>query len=244
MMRLDLQRLGAVCAVLYAPLVVVSIAAIGGTGQLSANGAVEFLPILDANKSLAAAASILFIVMPLLLAVAGMALFLMLDRRESIAWLVVFGFVGGGLSILYRGFIWLAMTLELAPAYVHADASQQTSLAAVGNTLQVFSFGADMVGAVLVAGIGVLICSVLMLRQGIGPRWLGWLGIAAALVGGWLTLLTKNSEVAAAISGIGDLAWVLWIAAAGVIAWRTAPPPVAQAPDRAQPQHNPQAAIG
>jgi hypothetical protein len=243
MMRLDLQRLGAVCAVLYAVLVVVTLGAFASTGVANADGGSEFLPLLDANRTLGAAISIMFVVMPLLLLVAGMGLFLLVSRGEPMAWLGAVGFVGGGLLIMYRGFVWLAMTLELAPAYVHADATEQASLAAVGDTLKAFSSGATLFGAVLIAGIGMLIYSVLMYRQGIGPRWLAWLGIFAALVGGWLTLLTKSSDVAAAISGIGNVAAFLWIGAVGLMAWRS-PAPLAPASDRAQPRRDPQAAIG
>lgn len=248
-MRPDVQRIGAACALAYAVLVWVTLGLYGSTGADKAHDAVDFLPLLDANRGAAVTSSILFAVMPVIIAVAGIGLFSLLRDGGPMAWLALFGFVGGGLSIVYRGFIWLAMTLELAPAYVGADASGKATLAAVGDTLAVFSAGATMVGAVLIAGIGVLASAILMRQLAIGPRWLVWLGVFGALVGGWLTLLTKVSDVAATISGIGNVAVFIWFAAAGIIAWR-APMPLAEASRpapasaRAQPSRDPEPAIG
>lgn len=219
----DLQRIAGACAVLYSLLVVLSVTLLLGSEFAKAHGAAQFLPALAREKQLAAGLSILFVIMPLLLAVAGMGLFQMLRHAGSITWLALFGFVGGGLAIVYRGFTYLAMTLELAPAYVSADAAEKSTLAAVGDTLQVFALGADMVGAVLIGGIGTLICALVMLQKRIGPRWLAWLGIAVAFVGGWLTLLTRTSETARHISFIGNVGFFFWMAGAGILTWRSSP---------------------
>lgn len=248
MIRLDLQRIGAACAIAYALLLVAALAGLTSIGFAAANGADEFLPVLAAHQTVAGAVSIMFIIMPLLEVAVGMGFFRMLYRGESIAWLVLFGFVGGGLSLVCRGFTWLAMTLQLAPAYVQADAAGKSSLAAVGDTLRAFAMSADMVGAVLVGGIGVLLVSVLMHRYGVGPRWLAWLGIFAALAGGWLELLTEVSDVAAAINAVGSLGYIVWMVIAGLVAWRT-PASVAEKSDhgssqRRQPEPNLEAAVG
>jgi hypothetical protein len=220
-MRPDVQRIGATCAIVYAVLLVVTLSLYASTGADKANRAVEFLPLLDANQGAAETVSILFAVMPVIIAVAGIGFFSLLRDGGPMAWLALFGFVGGGLSIVYRGFVWLAMTLELAPAYIHADAAGQATLAAVGDTLRVFSAGATMVGAVLIAGIGVLASAIVMRQMSIGPRWLVWLGVFGAFVGGWLTLLTKASDVAATVSGVGNVTVFVWFVAVGIIAWRT-----------------------
>lgn len=243
MIRLDVQRFGSACAIAYAVLVLIAAGIAVGSGVAGANGAAQFLPILDADRTVAVAASALFVILPLLVAIAGIGLYAMLNRGEAIAWLALFGFVGGGISILYRGFTWMAMTLQLAPAYVHADATGKSFLAAVGDTLQVFAMGADMVGGVLVGGIGVLIVSALMHRQGIGPRWLAWLGILAALVGGWLTLLTPLSPALASISAVGDLAVFVWFLGVGIVAWRR-PAPRAEPSGARRPAPNLEAALG
>lgn len=241
MIRLDLQRVGAACAIAYTVLLIASIAGFGSLGLTTANGAAGYLPVLAAHPTLAGAVSIMFIIMPLLLVVTGMGFFRMIYRGESIAWLVLFGFAGGLLDV-YRGFTWLAMTSQLAPAYVQADVAGKGSLAAVGDTLQAFAVGADIVSAVLVGGIGGLLVALLMRRHGIGPRWLAWLGIFAALVGGWLKLAKEASDVAAAIANVGSLGYILWIVIAGVVAWRTSTPttepPEVGPSERRQPQPN------
>ena len=84
----------------------------------------------------------------------------------------MFGFVGGALLIVYRGAIWLAVASVLAPAYVDAAESTRMTLAIVGATLERFAFVADMVGGVLVAGIGVPLFSLAVLRTGLTPELL------------------------------------------------------------------------
>ncbi len=220
MTRLDLQRVAGACAVLYTVLIVVFSILFLGTEAADAEGAAEFLPVLEEDRELAAVTSGLLVVMPLLIAVAGIGFFHMLQDAGSLTWIALFGFVGGGLAILYRGFAWMAMTLELAPAYVAASAAEKASLAAVGDTLEVFALGADMVGAVLVGGIGVPIFAIAMLQKKIGPRWLAWVGIFSAVVGGWLTLLSRLSEAIEIVTFIGALGFFVWMAGVGIIAWR------------------------
>lgn len=240
MNRFDPQKIGGACAIVYAALVTTSMVLLAHSGIDDAAGAANFLPLLAAHHDLAASLSILFVIMPLLLAVAGIGIFRMV-RGKPLAWLALFGFVAGGLSIVYRGFIWLAMTLELAPAYVRAGSTERITLGAVGDTLRVFSSGATMVGAGLVGGLGVLIFSLLIRQEKIGPRWLVWLGIFSSLIGGFLTLLTPMSHIVASISTIGDLGFFAWIAAVGAIAWRTPARVEPDAPILPPPSRSPQA---
>ena len=224
MTRIELQKIAGACAILYTILIVAFSIIFLGTEVAEADRAAEFLPLLEEDRELGAIAAALLVIMPLLIAVAGIGFFQMLKHAGSLTWIALFGFVGGGLVIMYRGFTWMAMTLELAPAYVEASEVQKVPLAAIGDTLGVFALGADMVGAVLIGGIGVPIFAVAMLKKNIGPRWVAWLGIFGALVGGWLTLLTRMSEATEFISFIGAIAFFMWMVAAGAIAWRTPAP--------------------
>ena len=49
-------------------------------------------------------------------------------------------------------------------------------------------------GGVLVAGMGVLLFSLAILRTTVAPKWVAWLSFPVALLGGWFTLL-GNTDV-------------------------------------------------
>lgn len=134
-------------------------------------------------------------------------------------------FSGGGLLIVYRGSIFVAMVYKLAPAYVGASAGSQSSLAIVGDTPLMFDLVADFIGAALVAGIGLPILCIAILRTALAPRWVAWLGLFAAIAGGWITLLRPVSEVFEIIELVGGLSFFVWMVVMGVVLWR-APEPV------------------
>lgn len=222
MERFSIERVGGLCAILYAALIVVFLILIAGTTDLlDAEGAEEILPILDEDKGISLIAGILFVIMPLLLAVSGMAFFRILQEAGTVTWIALFGFVGGGLAILYRGFTWIAMTLELAPAYAEASGDEKTTYVVIGDTLEAFAAGADVAGGVLIGGVGLLIFSVAMLKTKIGAPWIAWVGIFASFFTGFLTLLSPVSEIIELITLVGFIGFIIWMVAFGIIAWRT-----------------------
>ena len=75
-------------------------------------------------------------------------------------------------------------------------------------------------GAALVAGIGVPIFSLAILRTGFAPRWVAWLGLPVALLDGWLTLVAPFSEVAEVINFLVFPAFWVWMVAVGLALWR------------------------
>ena len=56
------------------------------------------------------------------------------------------------------------------------------------------------------------------------PPWAGWLGVAAAVLGGWFTLLGPVAEVFELINFVGLVALIAWMVAIGVVLWRTPEP--------------------
>jgi len=189
--------------------------------MMEADGARQFLPIMVEQHVLFVAISMLLIVMPLLLAVAGLGFFQMTRFAGTWTWIALFAFLGGASLIIYRGAIWLAVSTVLAPAYNAAADASQSNLAAVGDTLERFALVADMVGGVLVAGIGAPLFSVAAVRDALIQRWVGWLGLMVAVLGGWMTLLTPFSELAGLVSFVGFVGFWIWMAAMGAAVWKT-----------------------
>ena len=228
MERVTLLKVGGACAILYVPVIVVFLVLLLSSDLAEAEGAAEFLPILDEDQGVVAVGSSLLVVAPILVAIAGLGLAYALRPAGSLVWVGGLAFVGGGFALLYRAFVWLAMTFELAPAYVAADESTRETLAIVGDTLDTFSLGADWVGAALIAGIGVPLFSLAILRTGFTYRWVAWLGIPIAVLGGWLTLLIPLSEVFEIITFIVFPAFWVWMVVVGVALWRAPEPASAE----------------
>ncbi len=114
----------------------------------------------------------------------------------------------GGIVLLIRGFILLGIAYELVPEIT--DALRQTGwLVAV-------------VGAVLVFFIGVPLFSITILRTSVLPKWIGWLGVIAALGFCLMALLPLVFSMATP----WFLAWIflVWMVAMGVVLLRLKEP--------------------
>ena len=195
---------------------------------LDAEDAAELLPIMEEDQAIAGTVSWLFVLAPILVAVAGLGFFHALRQAGPLMWIALVTFGGGGFLIVYRGSIFVAMTYELAPAYVAASGGTESTLAIVGDTLLMFAYTADFIGAALIAGIGLPLFCFAILRTKIASKWVAWLGFLGAVVGGWLTFLIPVSEVFEGISIIGGLAFLVWMIVMGVVLWRTPEPSATQ----------------
>ena len=224
--RVSLLKVGGICAILYSIVLVVFFILGAANGLLEPLDAAEVLPLLEENQAVAATGGWILVFAPMLIAVAGLGFFQALRQAGPLMWVALVAFSGGGFLIVYRGFIWLAMTYELAPAYVAAAEGTKSTLAIVGNTLISFASMGDSVGAVLIPGIGVLLFSLAILRTTVAPKWLAWPGFLAALAGGWFTFLgpVAPAEVFEIISLIGLVAWIVWMVAMGITLLRASEP--------------------
>jgi len=220
-----LQKASAVSSVLYVAFVAAFIVLASMIPEvLEGESAAEFLPAVDEDQAIAVAAGWTLAIAPLLIALVGLGLAYWLRDTGPVIWIAGLAFVGGGFSILYRAFMWVAMTYELAPAYVEAEGASQEALAVVGDTLATFTLGADMVGAVLIPGVGVPLFSIALRRASAAGPWLLWIGLIAALVGGWLTLLAPLSGTIELLTFVGFIAFIVWMVCVGAILWRAPSP--------------------
>ena len=112
----------------------------------------------------------------------------------------------------------------MAPAYVAAPQGTKEALAAVGDTLEKFASMAGLVGGVLIGGVGVLLFSLAIPHTSFAPKWVAWLGVFVAVVGGWFTLLDPVLGVFGLISLLGVLAFWVWMLVMGVALWRASEP--------------------
>ena len=113
----------------------------------------------------------------------------------------------GGIFLVFHGFINLGIAYELVPG---TDALSQTDRLAT------------YVGGVLVFFIGVPLFSFAILRTSVVPKWIGWLGVIAAL-GFYLQALLP---LVFSMATPWFLSWVflVWLVAMGVVLLRLKEP--------------------
>ena len=210
-------------ASLSAIAVIAAFIAIAAADLLEAEDAAEILPIMAEHQNAVAIAGSLFVLAPILLAVAGLSFFQALRQAGSVMWVALLAFSGGALLIPERAFIWLALSYKLAPAYADAAESTKSTLIIVGDTLVWIGFMAEVFIGTVIGGIGVLLFSLAVLRTKIAPTWVAWLGVAVAVTA-WFTPLGTTAEVFELIELIGLVGLFVWMVAMGVAVWRAPEP--------------------
>lgn len=125
----------------------------------------------------------------------------------------------------------VALAGHLTSDFASADGAEKASLGSTIKTFADFSQVLNLTGDELLWGVVVPLYAFAILRTRLVPRWIGWLGFVTALFGGWLGLLGVLVP-ALDVSGIGFLAFFVWMASLGVslLRGREAPVNVASAP--------------
>ena len=144
----------------------------------------------------------------LLLMVAALGFYRALRQAGSLPLIAVVATLTGGIVLLLRGFILLGIAYELVPGIT--DALRQTGWLVAG------------VGAVLVFIIGVLLFSFAILRTSVVPKWIGWLGVIAALGFCLMALLPLVFSMATPWF-LGSI-YLVWLVAMGVVLLRLKEP--------------------
>ena len=150
----------------------------------------------------------------LLFMVAALGFYRALRQAGRLPLIAVVATLTGGIFLVFHGFINLGIAYELVPG---TDALSQTDRLAT------------YVGGVLVFFIGVPLFSFAILRTSVVPKWIGWLGVIAAL-GFYLQALLP---LVFSMATPWFLSWVflVWLVAMGVVLLRLKEP---VAPDGAK----------
>lgn len=110
----------------------------------------------------------------------------------------------------------IAVAYELVPGYTAADGAARESIAVTHETLASFALVTNYAGNALNWGLVVPLYAWAILRTGVVPRWIGWLGFVVAFFAGWLGLLGPASSVIEGITTIGFLGFFVFLASMGV----------------------------
>ena len=110
----------------------------------------------------------------------------------------------------------IAMAYELAPAYTEATPAAQNAMAVTADTLAATATATNIAGNFLDWGIAVPLFAVAVLHTEDLPRWIGWLGLAAGLLAGWVGALAPASAAFEALSSIGLLGFFVFLLSLGI----------------------------
>lgn len=213
--RFGVSWVSGLSGVTYVVTVVVAVGLYTATGLFEATSAAEALPVFADSPTSTAIAGWLFVVAPIVLAVAGLGVCVAVRRAGSLVMLGLVAILGGSLLVLIRNVFWLAIGTELASAYAGSSGEVRDTLVAVGDTL--LGFGTilgDQLGGVLIAGVAVPIISVAMLRTRFGWIWLARLGFLVGLTAPF-TFLAPIGEFFELVNLLGFVAFLVWMAAVG-----------------------------
>lgn len=118
----------------------------------------------------------------------------------------------------------IAMAYKLVPGYVDGSRTTKDSLAVTTDVLVETARLLSYVGGVLVFGVVVALYGWAVLKTEVLPRWIGWVGIVAAVFAGWLGAAAPTSRQLEDASFIGIAAFLVWIFAMGIAVLRLRPP--------------------
>ena len=150
----------------------------------------------------------------LLFMVAALGFYRVLRQAGPLPLIAVVATLTGGIFLFFHGFINLGIAYELVPG---TDALSQTDRLAT------------YVGAVLVFFIGVPLFSFAILRTSVVPKWIGWLGVIAAL--GFYLQALLPLVFSMATPWFLSRVFLVWLVAMGVVLLRLKEP---VAPDGAK----------
>jgi hypothetical protein len=150
-----------------------------------------------------------------------------LHRRTDAALRVATYLGAASVVLALIGFLrWVFVVPPLADSYVAGDATTRTAVTAAWMAQHQYG-GAllgEHLGQLLVIVWSVTV-SVLVLRTGVLPRWVGWLGLVAS----GLYLANQGDILATAVPGfpvwdlaglLGSTLWAVWLLALGAVLLR------------------------
>lgn len=214
MENLNLQKISGIAAILTGLVAIVGVVLFGSTDVIDADNGAEMLAAIDADKNVIAPGVWLLTLAPLLLLGALAGIYQKLRGAGDIMRIALIALTVDALFIVLSNILVLGVAYEIATPWVEAGSDAGSDLVVVGDALLTMSIIARVVGDAVGLGIGILLFSLAILKTGLAPKWIGWIGLLAA-VGGWLGLFVSASDVFGAFGLIGAVAMFVWMISLG-----------------------------
>lgn len=221
----DFVKLGGAAELVAVGLVVVSLVVSVTSGLPNPNpdpaAMGGWLSEVNTADAMYRTTSWLFVVDHLLEIVFVVALYHLLRDAGRAMWLALVAGVLGLFSVALSGVLQIGLA-ELATSYVAADGPARSGVLASAVALDRIRIVLNLVGTVLAWGVGGALFSVGILRTEVVSRWLGWLGLAFALVI-WLNGLRLVSDVFEPLIVVMLVVGLVWLPSMGLALLRVTP---------------------
>jgi hypothetical protein len=221
MRRVRLSTVGAICGILT-PICFFAGGILLGTSsgqdlipQTGADG-LEWIADVNDAGDLFFVGAWLIVLVTILGSVALVGFYDLLKEAGSVLVLAPILGVTGLVMVTISHLIPVALAYEFVPGYVAAEAAQQGALAVTFDTFANLALILNYVGNALGWAVALPLYALAILQTNVVPRWLGWLGLGAAAISGWLGLLSPASGVIEGITVIGFLAFFVFLIGMGV----------------------------
>ena len=214
MKELRLSTVGAVCALITVAGFVLGIALMAANGvevlipETGADGAEWVADVQEAGDG--------FVVGAWIVGLAGLvgivALLGFYDVLKDAGPVMIIAPIAGavGLTLVTASHVIpIAIAQELAPSYTPDDAAVFDTFAAACLLLNYF-------GNIFNWAVATPLYAVAILTTGALPRWVGYLGLIAAVFAGWLGLLAPLSGAIEGVTAIGFFAFFLFLISMGI----------------------------
>jgi hypothetical protein len=211
---LRLSTVGAVCALITVAGFVVGIALMAANGvevlipETGADGAEWVADVQDAGDW--------FVVGAWIVGLAGLvgivALVGFYDVLKHAGPVMIIAPIAGavGLTLVTASHVIpIAIAQELAPSYTPEDAAVFDTFASACLLLNYF-------GNVFNWAVATPLYAVAILTTGALPRWVGYVGLIAAVFAGWLSLLAPLSSAIEGVTTIGFFAFFVFLIGMGI----------------------------
>jgi len=207
---LSLQKISGISAILAGIVAIIGIVLVVTTDAIDAEEGAEMLTVIDADKDVIAPGMWLLTLAPLLLLGALAGIYQRLRSAGDILRIALIALAVDAVFIIVSNIIGLGVVYEIATPWVEGGSEAGSDLVTTGNALLTMSLLARLVGDAIGLGIGVLLFSIAILKTGLAPKWIGWVGLIAAL-GGWLGLFVFSGLLGI----IGAIAFFIWLIGLG-----------------------------
>lgn len=216
-----LSSIGAVCAIL------VVVCFVAGSASMASSGVQVLIPEtgqdghdwiadVDSAGALFFVGAWLIILMGFLAIVALVTLYdVVREAGPAIVLAPILAAVGLTL-VTVSHLIPIALAYQFVPAYTDAGPAGQETLDGVFDTFASTALVTNTAGNFLGWGVALPLYSLAIIVTRALPRWIGWLGLAVAVLAGWVGLLGPASSVIESIASLGFIGFFVFMLSLGV----------------------------
>jgi hypothetical protein len=192
----------------------------GASKQSLSFGAGELLGELNEKRVGYLFRQILFLMGTLFAIPLGLTLYQTLKGAGSFVRIAALAWNFGLILAILNDLLLIVTIAHLLPAYAVRTEASSPALEAIGNVFDRLIRYLQLAGDMLFIGVGVGLFAVAILQTGALHRSLGWFGLLAAVLAGWLNrpvkLLKTSGERLAPVGTFGFLLFMCWLIMVGV----------------------------